>query len=231
MSITNYNWISDHPRFVIGLNGDGHADVVGVGPDCVWSSVNQGAMGFDEPPYSQRERHLLGSHRANARSWLRRLAAGGAGALVVGFLASAGMPTASAQAELAGWLSKANVPVSEIHTLESDALAAIVADPIDVAKLETACTRLDDARRDLQGQMPTPDQKLTVEVQQAIDNFETAAQDCEKVVAFRPDPNKSDEDNNNDLYNISGDFQYDLMTADQYLVRADAIIVDLSARG
>jgi hypothetical protein len=51
VSITNY-WTSDHHRFVIDLNGDGHADVVGVGPDCVWSSVNQGAMGFDEPPFA-----------------------------------------------------------------------------------------------------------------------------------------------------------------------------------
>ena len=180
---------------------------------------------------SHCERDLLRSHRAKARSWLRRLAAGGAGAIVVGFLATAGMPTASAQPELAGWLSKAIAPVSEIHTLESDALAAIVADPIDVATLETACTRLDDARRALQGQMPTPDQQLTVEIQQAIDNFETAAQDCGEVVAFRPDPNKSDEDNNNDLNDINLYFQERLNEAEEHLVRADAIIGELSAKG
>ena len=122
---------------------------------------------------SHCERHLVSSHPAATRSWLRRLAEVGAGAIVVGLLATAGIPTASAQAELADWLSKAIVPVSAIHTRESDALAVIVADPRDVVKLKTACTGLDDARRALQGQMPTPDERLTVEVQQAIDNFET----------------------------------------------------------
>ena len=201
MSITNYNWTSDRPRLT-------------------WPNR-----------ISHCEHHLLSSHRAKARSWLRRLAAGGAGAIVVGFPATAGMPTASAQPELAGWLSKAIVPVSKIHTLESDALAAIVADPIDVAKLETACTGLNDARRTSQGQMPTPDEQLTVEIQQAIDNFETAAQDCGHVVAFRPDPNKSDEANNFDLNYMLGEFQYDLTEAEQHLVRADAIIGELSAKG
>jgi hypothetical protein len=182
---------------------------------------------------SHCERHPLSSHRGTARSWLRRLAAGGAGAIIVGFLATAGMPTASAQAELAGWLSKAIVPVSEIHTLESDALAASEADPRDVAKLETACTRLDDARRTLQGQMPTPDQQLTVEVQQAIDNFETAAsaEVCGEVVAFRPDPNQSDEVNNNRLKFKIDYFRATLGEAEQYLGRADARIGELSAKG
>jgi hypothetical protein len=202
VSITNYNWTSDHPRLT-------------------WPNR-----------ISHCERHLLSSHRAKARWWLRRLAAGGAGAIVVGFLAPAGMPTASAQPELAGWLSRAIVPVSAIHTLESDALAATVAGPIDVAKLETACTGLDDARRDLQGQMPTPDQQLTVEVQQAIDNFETAAQYCGDVVAFRPDPNQSDEDNNNFLnYIINERFLATLTEAEQHLDRADAKIRELSAKG
>ena len=52
MSITNSNWTSDHPRLVTGLNGDRHADVVGSAPDCVWSSVSQGATGFGEPQFA-----------------------------------------------------------------------------------------------------------------------------------------------------------------------------------
>ena len=52
MSTTNYNWTSDHPRFVVDLNGDGRADVVGTGPDCVWTSVNQGGVGFGEPTFA-----------------------------------------------------------------------------------------------------------------------------------------------------------------------------------
>lgn len=180
---------------------------------------------------SHCERHLLRSHRAKARSWRRRLAEACAGALVVGFLATAGMPTASAHAELAGWLSKAIVPVSEIHRLESDALAAMAAKPIDVAKLETARTRLNDARLTLQGQMPSPDPQLTVEIQQAIDNFETAAQVCRDIVAFRPNPNKSDKDNNEALEDIKGDFLDPLKAAEEHLGRADAIIVELSAKG
>ena len=161
-----------------------------------------------------------------------RLAEACAGALVVGFLATAGMPTASANAELAGWLSKAIVPVSEIHRLESDALAAMAAKPIDVAKLETARTHLDDARLTLQGQMPTPDTQLTVEIQQAIDNFETAAERCcGDIVAFRPDPNKLDEDNNEAFKDIKADFLDPLTAAEEHLARADDIIVELSAKG
>lgn len=49
MSTTRYNWTSDHPRFVTDLNGDGRADVLGIGPDCVWSCLNRGPTGFAAP--------------------------------------------------------------------------------------------------------------------------------------------------------------------------------------
>jgi phospholipase C len=51
MSTTNYNWTPEHPRFVTDLNGDGRADIVGIGPDCIWSSVSQGGLGFGEPTF------------------------------------------------------------------------------------------------------------------------------------------------------------------------------------
>jgi phospholipase C len=52
VSITNYNWTSEHPRFVADLNGDGRADVVGIGPDCVWSCLNRDGLGFSEPTFA-----------------------------------------------------------------------------------------------------------------------------------------------------------------------------------
>ncbi|MFL5159053.1 MAG: alkaline phosphatase family protein [Microvirga sp.] len=52
MSITNYNWTPNHPRFVTDLNGDGRADVVGIGPDCVWSCLNREGLGFAEPKFA-----------------------------------------------------------------------------------------------------------------------------------------------------------------------------------
>ncbi len=49
MSTTRYNWTQEHPRFVTDINGDGRADVVGFGPDGVWSCLNRGATGLGEP--------------------------------------------------------------------------------------------------------------------------------------------------------------------------------------
>lgn len=51
MSITNYNWTSQHPRFLADLNGDGKADIIGIGPDCVWSSLNNHPSGFGDPNF------------------------------------------------------------------------------------------------------------------------------------------------------------------------------------
>jgi hypothetical protein len=52
VSITNYNWTSEHPRFVVDLNGDGRADLVGIGPDGTWSCLNQNNLGFGEPAFA-----------------------------------------------------------------------------------------------------------------------------------------------------------------------------------
>ena len=51
MSTTKSNWTSDHPRFVMDLNGDGRADMLGIGPDCVWTCLNRGPTGFGEPTF------------------------------------------------------------------------------------------------------------------------------------------------------------------------------------
>ena len=34
--------VSRHPRFVVDLTGDGHADIVGFGDDGVWVALNSG---------------------------------------------------------------------------------------------------------------------------------------------------------------------------------------------
>ena len=49
MSATNYNWTSQHPRFLADLNANGVADIVGIGPDGVWSSLNDGKAQFGQP--------------------------------------------------------------------------------------------------------------------------------------------------------------------------------------
>jgi phospholipase C len=51
MSSTNYNWTPQHPRFVADLNSAGRADIVGIGSDCVWSALNNGALGFQQPQF------------------------------------------------------------------------------------------------------------------------------------------------------------------------------------
>src|SRR5258708_31833766 len=51
MSTTNYNWTPQHPRFLADLNSDGRADIIGIGPDCVWSSFNDGMLGFSQPQF------------------------------------------------------------------------------------------------------------------------------------------------------------------------------------
>ena len=51
MSDTNYNWTSAHPRFVASLTGVGGRDIVGMGADGVWSSLNQAGGGFDEAAF------------------------------------------------------------------------------------------------------------------------------------------------------------------------------------
>jgi hypothetical protein len=51
MSSTNYNWTPQYPRFLADLTSDGRADIVGIGPDCVWSALNDGDLGFQQPQF------------------------------------------------------------------------------------------------------------------------------------------------------------------------------------
>jgi phospholipase C len=51
MSTTNYNWTPQHPRFLADLNSNGVVDIVGIGPDCVWSSLNGGGAKFGQPVF------------------------------------------------------------------------------------------------------------------------------------------------------------------------------------
>jgi hypothetical protein len=51
VSTTNYNWNREHPRFLADLDGNGRADLVGIGADGVWSSLGQGDGGFAQPSF------------------------------------------------------------------------------------------------------------------------------------------------------------------------------------
>ncbi len=41
--------VDEHPRFVVDLNGDGCADIVGFGYDGVWTAIGNGDGTFQEP--------------------------------------------------------------------------------------------------------------------------------------------------------------------------------------
>lgn len=154
---------------------------------------------------------------SNPRRWSRKGFAGGVGAIVAAVLATGPAPTARAQAPLADWLSRAAVHVQDIHKAENAAFAVIAAPgSIDGDKLRADCTQLHDANEALRGVMPAPDPKLTVEVQQAIDNFDNALQSCS--AAF-------------DTGNLSKDFVYYLETAEQHFASADTILVALAPAG
>jgi hypothetical protein len=96
---------------------------------------------------------------------------------------------------------------------------AAVTNTVDAPALLASCTQLRDANAALRGQMPTPDPKLTAEVQQAIDNFDTASpRGC---YAFLNTPNTQIKDL---IVGI-------LYTADQHLSSADAVLFALSGAG
>jgi hypothetical protein len=143
----------------------------------------------------------------------RSIAAGGAAVAVV--LATVTAPQANAAGGLADWLTKASVQVTEIHKAETDAVAAIkVEDQIDFTGLEAACRRLETANTALAKTLPTPDPPLTAEVQQAVDNFESATQSCSQAVRTK------------DTATVNQFGKY-LTAAERHLVKADAIIVKL----
>lgn len=128
-------------------------------------------------------------------------------------------PTASAQAPIADWLSRADAHIEGIHTAENGAFAVIQApDAINTGKLLENCTQLHDANEGLRNGMPTPDPKLTVEVQQAIDNFDSAAQSCVDAAHFHSASRLDD-------------FVSLLAAAELHLSRADTILVALAPAG
>ncbi|WIM86388.1 hypothetical protein PT015_15915 [Candidatus Mycobacterium wuenschmannii] len=135
---------------------------------------------------------------------------------VVALLAPAPVATASSQTDLADWLSRAAPHVEAIHKAESDAYAVIAArGRIDDDKLKQSCGRLHDANEALREVMPTPNPNLTAEVQQAIDNFDSASESCTEYF------NTDDDAKLNDFWSHS-------RTAEQHLSSADSILVGLT---
>lgn len=128
-------------------------------------------------------------------------------------------PAANAQVPLADWISHVAPHVEDIHKAENAAFAIIQAPgAIDGDKLRANCTQLHDANEGLRNGMPTPDPKLTVEVQQAIDNFDSASQSCLESVAMRS------------MVKLD-DFVSFLRTAEQHFSSADTILVALAPAG
>jgi hypothetical protein len=165
-------------------------------------------------------RRLLTSFRVRPQAWSRRVRFGLAGAVATASLAAA-MPTATAENDaLAGWLSKAAVPVSTIHEVEGEVINIVFAKPRDLTKLEPVCPRLNDAKSALQSQLPSPDPALTAEIQQAVDNFEDAAQSCSSAVADNSEKQVSD---------AKSLLSY-LRKAEQHLASADNIVAAIAAK-
>ncbi|HEY7054200.1 MAG TPA: hypothetical protein VH496_19005 [Mycobacterium sp.] len=142
--------------------------------------------------------------------------------MAIGALISSPMPVANAQVDqIAGWLTKAYGPVSNIHQTEGTVLAAVFAKPPAIDKLEPACGQLKDAKTALQGQLPSPDPKLTAEVQQAVDDFESAADSCSSAVKGRGSTQKSD---------LKDVMSY-LQAGEQHLASADTILAGIAKKG
>jgi hypothetical protein len=49
--MTRFNWTARHPRVLADLNGDGRADIIGFGPDGVWTAPVAGAPVFGAVGY------------------------------------------------------------------------------------------------------------------------------------------------------------------------------------
>ena len=139
-----------------------------------------------------------------------------AAAVAAGLLATAPVAAATSQTDLADWLSRAAVPIEAIHKAESEAYA-VIAKPgrIDDDKLKTSCGQLHDANEALRSVMPTPNPQLTVEVQQAIDNFDSASESCTEYFGA------GDDAKLNSFWSLSRD-------GEQHLSSADTILVGLS---
>jgi len=140
-----------------------------------------------------------------------------ASAAAAGLLATGPVAAAGSQTDLADWLSKAAVHIQAIHQAESDAYT-VIAKPghIDDDKLKASCDQLHDANEALREVMPTPNPQLTVEVQQAVDNFDSASESCAAYFGSGADAKL------NEFWSLT-------RTAEQHLSSADAILVALNA--
>lgn len=137
------------------------------------------------------------------------------------------VPTAQAatEAELAEWLSTAFTPISELHTVGSAALDALRTS--DMTSLAPTCPRLATANRALGALVPTPEPALTVEIQQAVDDFDSASVACDAVLAWRPNPNRPDAANNAVSLDLRRAVVTPLIAAELHLSSADAAITEI----
>jgi hypothetical protein len=124
-------------------------------------------------------------------------------------------PAASAEVDLPTWLSEAIVPVSDLHNAANEVLRTARSGG---TPLTEACQKIGTPNAALQKLMPAPNPELTAEVQQAIDGFDTLAENC-PVVAKKP----SDE-------NIKSLLD-DMKSTEQHLSSADAVILSLYPKG
>jgi hypothetical protein len=139
-----------------------------------------------------------------------------AAGVAAGLLTSCPVAAATSQTDMADWLSRAAVHIEAIHKAENEAYA-VIAKPgrIDDDKLKTSCGQLHDANEALRDVMPTPNPQLTAEVQQAIDNFDSASESCNEYFGV------GDDAKLNSFWSLSRD-------AEQHLSSADTILVGLS---
>jgi hypothetical protein len=180
-----------------------------------------GRRGCSQPRSSSRAGTGVDGLRVRTRVWSHRIKAGIAGVFAIGLLGTVAMPTAAAENDqLAGWLTRTFEPVQAIHGAEgavSDALDG----GLDATKMQAACGKLDDARKSLQAQMPSPDSALNLEVQQAIDKFESAVESCTKALETK---GKEQESNLVKMF-------MNLDVGEQHLVSADIVLAGLAAKG
>ena len=123
---------------------------------------------------------------------------------------------ATSQTDLADWLSKAAGHVEAIHKAENDAYSIMASrGQIDDDRLKVNCDQLRGATEGLRDVMPSPNPALTAEVQQAIDNFDSASESCAEYFGV------GDADKLNEFWTRS-------RSGEQHLSSADSIVVSLA---
>lgn len=137
-------------------------------------------------------------------------------------------PSSNADAAaLADWLGAFYPPIIEVHGVEH-ALMPILArqsqdkgplTPADLDVVAAQCKTLTGSFNGLQRALPTPDRDLTVEIQQAVDDIETAADECTRLT----------EQGESDRAVLRGAVLWPLWDAETYLASADLILTKLNA--